>query len=140
MKAYATIGFNHYQSICAACHGPGGEGLDHLAPSLVESEIVKGPPEKFVLLVLNGYKTERSESSGDAVFNAAMPGIGVNETMSDAEIAGLINFVRNAFATAPQTVTSAMVKKGRNQKPREGILNQESLNHLYLKMKDKHLQ
>jgi mono/diheme cytochrome c family protein len=140
MKEYATIGFNHYQSICATCHGPGGEGLDHLAPSLVESEIVKGPPEKFTLLVLHGYKTERSDSNGDAVFNAAMPGIGVNETMSDSEIAGLLNFVRNAFATAPQTVTPAMIKNGRNQQPGEGILNQESLNHSYLKMKGKYLQ
>lgn len=134
MKEFATIGFNHYQTTCAPCHGPGGEGLDHLAPSLVESEIVKGPPEKFALLVLHGYKTERSGLNNYGMFNASMPGIGVNETLSDAEIAGLLNFVRNAFATAPQTVTTAMVKKRRNLKPKEGILDKESLNLLYLKM------
>jgi mono/diheme cytochrome c family protein len=47
-------GYNNYKSICAACHGDNGEGIDGLAPTLIGSPRVKGDWEITTKILLNG--------------------------------------------------------------------------------------
>ena len=43
-----------YQTLCAACHQPDGRGREHLAPSLIGSELALGSSGIPVRIVLNG--------------------------------------------------------------------------------------
>lgn len=47
-------GYNNYKSICAACHGDNGEGIENLAPSLIGSPRVTGDWEITTKILLNG--------------------------------------------------------------------------------------
>ncbi len=47
-------GYKNYTSICAACHGPEGNGIDGLAPTLVGSPRVTGNPEVAIKILLDG--------------------------------------------------------------------------------------
>lgn len=47
-------GYNNYKSICAACHGDNGEGIEGLAPTLIGSPRVKGDWKIATKILLNG--------------------------------------------------------------------------------------
>ncbi len=47
-------GYKNFNSICAACHGKDGEGIEGLAPSLVGSPRVIGSQEIITKILLNG--------------------------------------------------------------------------------------
>jgi cytochrome c oxidase subunit 2 len=81
-----------YEKNCAACHQPEGQGIPPAFPALAGSKIVTGPllspegrliPDSHVDRVLNG-------KAGTAMqaFKA---------TLSDADLAAIITYERNAF-------------------------------------------
>ncbi len=47
-------GYKNYNSICAACHGKNGEGIDGLAPTLISSPRLKGDRVVATKILLNG--------------------------------------------------------------------------------------
>ncbi|WP_243739343.1 DUF7133 domain-containing protein [Flavicella sediminum] len=47
-------GYENFKTICAACHGINGKGIEGMAPSLVGSERVKGNWEITAKIVMNG--------------------------------------------------------------------------------------
>ncbi|MFN5804189.1 MAG: c-type cytochrome [Opitutia bacterium] len=49
----AEDGAQVYNTLCVACHGPDGKGLNGLPP-LVGSEWPKGPAERSIKISLNG--------------------------------------------------------------------------------------
>ena len=49
----AEDGAQIYNSLCGACHGPDGKGLNGLPP-LVGSDWPKGAPARSIKIVLNG--------------------------------------------------------------------------------------
>lgn len=72
-----------YNAQCAACHQANGEGVPGAFPSLTESEIVFGPKEDHIDIVVHG-----KEGTVMAAFG---------EQLSNAEIAAVVTYERNAW-------------------------------------------
>ena len=71
-----------YASICAACHGPNGEGVGPF-PKMAGSKIATGPLAGHLNIVMKGKP------------GTAMQAFGLQ--MNDADIAAVVTFQRNAF-------------------------------------------
>jgi len=98
--AYAT---------CSACHGMDGKGLKVgpmlMAPSLAESEIVNGDPNRMALVILKGIKKEDANYMGVMTPLAAM--------LDDEKLAGVMTYVRASFGNKSAKVSVAEAKKAR---------------------------
>jgi glucose/arabinose dehydrogenase/mono/diheme cytochrome c family protein len=110
LKAYRS-GSTLYNSLCFSCHGtdgrgapmPGAEGRT-LAPSLANSPRVLGDERAAIAILLHGL-----QGKVDGVDYGA-PMVPMN-SYSDAELAGVLTYVRNSFgnrapAVEPQTVAA----------------------------------
>ncbi len=87
-----------YRSTCAGCHGPDGEGIEHMAPPLISSEYVMGSNERLGMIILNGLEGPVHVHGKLYTFNGAMPRF--RDIYSDAEIAGIMDYLHNSFAPA----------------------------------------
>jgi mono/diheme cytochrome c family protein len=101
----AEDGLQVYNSLCVACHGPDGKGLNGLPP-LVGSDWPKGPAARSIKIVLNGM-TGPVEVAGKA-YNIDMPPQGA--VLSDEKIAAALTYVRKTFANGAGAVTADEVK------------------------------
>ena len=125
-----TEGFKLYNTYCVSCHGHDGKGNPSLAPPLYPSEYVSGPPERMVLIALQGLKGPLMVNGKKYDMNLVMPGIKDNPDLTDEKIADLMIFIRNAFTEGlPGMVTPAMVKDARaSLKGHQEMFTAESLN------------
>ncbi|MET6996638.1 DUF7133 domain-containing protein [Chitinophaga defluvii] len=107
-----------FKTVCQTCHGADGDGIQSLAPPLNQSNWVNGDKNKLAAIVLygltgpvmvNGKVYKSPEINGD------MPGIGNNDEFSDADIAQVISFIRNAWSNKASKVTEADIVKVRQQ-------------------------
>jgi mono/diheme cytochrome c family protein len=105
----ATSGPQIYSSTCAACHQATGAGLPERYPPLAGSEIATGDPERVIRIVLGGL-TGEVEVQGET-FNGAMPGWG--PTLTDAQIAAVLTYVRGTWGNAAPAITTAKVAQVR---------------------------
>ncbi|MDH3871377.1 MAG: c-type cytochrome, partial [Gammaproteobacteria bacterium] len=90
-----------YNTNCAACHQPNGEGIPAAGfPALKGGPITTGPVEGHIDIVVNGSKT-----------NPAMAAFG--QQLSDVDLAAVITFERNGFGNdtgdvvQPSDITAA---------------------------------
>lgn len=99
-----TKGEQVYAKICAACHQPNGQGLPPTFPALKGSKIATGPIADHVNIVVNG-KT-----------GTAMQAF--KTQLSDAEIAAVVTYERNAFDnntnTMVQPIAIKMLRDGKS--------------------------
>ncbi|MCI0704215.1 MAG: cytochrome c [Planctomycetia bacterium] len=112
-----AIGAQKYQSICAACHLPTGEGKPaENIPPLDGSEWVVGEqaaPERLAHILLYGLKGPVTVK-GKTFSGATMPAQG--GLLKDYEIAGVLTYVRNSWSNkgdpdnAKPAITAAVVK------------------------------
>ena len=99
IQALIAKGEAVYNSNCASCHMMDGQGLDKTFPAIKGSEVVTGPIENHLNLVVNG-------KPGTAM--AAFGG-----QLDDVELAAVITYQRNAFGNEagdlvqPSTVSAA---------------------------------
>jgi mono/diheme cytochrome c family protein len=91
-------------AICAACHQPNGRGLAAVAPPLVGSPRVIGPPDALIRIVLNG----RDE---DPAYASMPPLAG----LPDEQLAGILTYIRQSWGHQASPITPAML---RAQRPR----------------------
>ena len=120
-----------FKTICQTCHGADGEGIQSLAPPLNQSEIVTGKKERLIAIVLygltgpvqvNGKVYKSPEINGD------MPGIASNDEFSDADIAQLMSFLRNAWSNKAEKVSESDVQAVRKKyKGRQKSFTMEEL-------------
>jgi cytochrome c oxidase cbb3-type subunit 2 len=90
-----------YQSNCAVCHQPSGEGLPGAFPSLKGSSIVTNEnPETLIRIIIEGYDA-RPEF-------ATMPALGGQ--LTDDEIAAIVNFERSHWGNSAPAVETEVVK------------------------------
>lgn len=91
-KELMAKGKEVYNTVCAACHQPEGQGLPPAFPALAGSKIVNGP-----LLAADGKIIP--DSHVDRVMNgkANTPMQAFKNTLSDVEIAAVITYERNSF-------------------------------------------
>lgn len=86
-----------YNTQCATCHLPTGEGMPPAFPSLAGSELVNGSPDAQIDLVLNGKPGTAMQAFGNV--------------LSETDIAAAITYTRNSFGnTAGDVVQPATVK------------------------------
>lgn len=98
-------GRTQFESYCAACHLSGGPGMIGEAPPLEGSPWVGGPEQRLIKIVLSGLHGP-VEIRGKT-YDQEMPAFG--QTLTDAEIASLLSFVRQRFGGASAPVLPAAV-------------------------------
>jgi len=112
-----AIGAQKFQSICAACHLPTGEGKPtENIPPLDGSEWVVGDqasPERLAHILLYGLRGPITVK-GKPFSGATMPAQG--SLLKDYEIAGVLTYVRNSWSNkgdpdnAKPAITAAVVR------------------------------
>ncbi|HEY9117197.1 MAG TPA: cytochrome c, partial [Roseivirga sp.] len=125
-----TRGLQLYRNTCAACHGGAGRGIEGLAPPLDGSEYIKGSVKRLGLVLLHGLKGPVTVKGQEYNFNAQMPGIAQNPTISDQDIADLIVYLQNAFGEWGQRPNPDLIKDLRNTKPQNGAFTEAELNKI----------
>ncbi len=120
-----TVGRDLFNIHCAACHGIGGEGIQNLAPSLLNADLVEMNSEVVTSIILHGLQGEITIEGKPVKFNAAMPGLKDNEELADEKIAAITAYVKNAFSLSPQGIEFEKVKELRSEIPKEGELFSE---------------
>lgn len=91
-------GKTEYNTYCAACHQPGGEGMPPAFPALKGSPIVRGPFEAHLQRVLHGVPGTAMQSFAH---------------LSDAQIAAILSYERAIFNEMDEIIQPAMVKAAR---------------------------
>ena len=121
-----------YRSTCAGCHGPDGEGIEHMAPPLLRSEYVMGSNARLGMIILNGLEGPVHINGKLYTFNGAMPKF--RDIYSDVEIAGIMDYLHNSFAPADPKlsygrppVSPEEIKALRNKKPGVTLTEQSLL-------------
>jgi mono/diheme cytochrome c family protein len=93
---------------CVACHQSTGLGIPGVFPPLAGSEWVLGSDKILVLIPLHGI-TGAVQVKG-ATYVGAMP---VFSTLSDAEIAAVLTYVRSQWGNSAPPVSAATVSAAR---------------------------
>ncbi|HEX7570558.1 MAG TPA: c-type cytochrome, partial [Verrucomicrobiae bacterium] len=100
-----TPGGKIYAQACAACHMPNGSGVPNMQPALVGNKVVAGDTTQLINFLLRGpaavLPADREK------FSNVMPPFGA--VISDADIAGVINYLRKNFAPGAPEVTADQV-------------------------------
>ncbi|WP_421863496.1 cytochrome c oxidase subunit II [Motiliproteus sp.] len=79
-----------YQSQCAACHQPGGEGVPGAFPALKGSSLIADDPEAHVDIVLNGRSGTAMQAFG--------------QQLDAVDLAAVITYERNAWGNRGEAV------------------------------------
>jgi mono/diheme cytochrome c family protein/glucose/arabinose dehydrogenase len=95
-----------YSTLCAACHQPGGTGMEGLAPPLLDSDWVLGPAERPIKIVLHG--VGGPINVGGRTWTLEMPPL---PTLSDTDIAGVLTYLRREWEHNASPVDPAEVAK-----------------------------
>jgi mono/diheme cytochrome c family protein len=114
-----------FATVCAQCHQPSGLGQDGVAPPLVDSEWVLGPPQRLARIALNG--VHGPIKIGKKTVDMEMPGL---FTMTDEQLAGVLTYVRREWGhegspVHPDLVAGARkdsASRGQNQWTAEELL------------------
>jgi len=106
--AAAVDGKLLYGAKCAACHQATGLGLAGVFPPLAGAEWVLGSEKILISLLLHGIKGEIIVKGNK--YNGAMPAF---QSLSDAEIAAVLSYIRNDWGNAAAIVTATSVKAQR---------------------------
>lgn len=121
-----------YAKHCATCHGPDGNGNNGLAPPLLKSEYVSKDESKLASILLYGLQGPITVNDKKYDFANAMPGIGMNKNVSDEDIKDIGNYIRNAFTTSPQSLTSKLIDSLRNlPRPLDKMYTENELKETY---------
>jgi len=94
-----------YLISCGACHQPHGMGQEGLAPPLVDSDWVLGPPQRLVRIVLHGLHGPINVKG--KTFQLDMPALAV---FDDDQIAAVLTYVRREWGHTAGPVEPGSVK------------------------------
>ena len=108
-QAGGSDGEQVYGSICVTCHQADGNGLQGAFPPVAGSAVAVGDADLSIKIVLSGLTGEMTR--GDATYNGMMTPWG--GTLSDADIAAVLTYVRSNFGNSADAVTEAQVAEVR---------------------------
>lgn len=97
-----------YDAFCFSCHQENGRGQPGVAPSLVGTEWVLGPPERLIRIMLHGLRGPL-EVDG-MTFNGDMPR---SPAGGDEQIAQILTFIRRSWGNAADPVPPELVRQVR---------------------------
>jgi mono/diheme cytochrome c family protein/glucose/arabinose dehydrogenase len=109
-KAQWERGRKQFTVSCAVCHSLSGLGEEGKGPPFVDSEWVLGSEERLVRIVANGLHGP-VKVLGKVYNNAEMPAI---LTMSNAEIADALTYIRREWGNTAAPVEPSSVKRIRD--------------------------
>lgn len=115
-----TLGQKLFSSICAACHGIDGNGIDGLGPPLKNSEYVKGANEKLALVILHGLSGPIHVNGKLYDTNIVMPGLVNNPDFTNKDLQDIMSYLNNAFSKKTETISIEKIKLLRDKKPAKG--------------------
>ncbi|MDP2414221.1 c-type cytochrome [Daejeonella sp.] len=101
-----------YRSICQACHGADGNGVNGLAPPLNNSDWVTGDKKRLAAVVLyglNGPITVSKKLFKVPEVSGEMPGIASNANFSDEDVAQVLSYIRGSWANSADKVSKEEV-------------------------------
>ncbi len=101
--ALLAVGKSVYAQNCLTCHQADGLGVDGLNPPLVKNDYVLGGKPRLVKVLLNGL--QGVDINGEQYHNV-MPA----QELTDAQMAAVLTYVRNAFGNKASSVSVAEVK------------------------------
>jgi cytochrome c oxidase cbb3-type subunit 2 len=94
-----------FTATCAACHQATGEGLPGAFPPLKGNSTVNdADPTRHIQVILNGLQ---GANVGGIVYPSPMPPFGT--TLSDADVASIINYERSSWGNHGAPVTGEQV-------------------------------
>ena len=93
-----------YTNNCLTCHMADGLGVDGLNPPLVKTDYVLGDKARLTKVLLNGLQ---GVDVGGEQYHNVMP---AQESLTDAQIAAVLTYVRNSFGNKASAVTVGEVK------------------------------
>jgi glucose/arabinose dehydrogenase/mono/diheme cytochrome c family protein len=105
-KARFEAGKTQYTVICGACHQLNGQGLEGLAPPLVDSDWVIGTPERLTRIVLNGIRGKINVKG--KTWELEMPPLNI---LGDEDIASLLTYIRRDWGHTASPIAPDFVKK-----------------------------
>jgi mono/diheme cytochrome c family protein len=92
-----------FSTNCSTCHSSGGKG--GIAPPLAGNALVIGDPQKVIHIVKDGL-TGAVQVNGKN-YNGTMPAW--KGILSNADLAGVITYIRSSWGNKASAVTSAQV-------------------------------
>lgn len=95
-----------YSTLCAACHQPGGTGMEGLAPPLLDSDWLLGPAERPIKIVLHGVGGPLSVSG--RTWTLEMPPL---PGLTDEDIASVLTYLRREWEHNSSAVDPGEVAK-----------------------------
>jgi len=99
-----------YDDTCSACHQASGQGVPGVFPPLAGDPVVTAKdPTQHILAVLHGLQGKKI---GGVTYSAPMPAFG--GSLSNAEVAAIINHERTSWGNQAPQVTATQVKTLRN--------------------------
>ena len=101
----ASAGEKVFTTNCASCHGAAGAGVPGAFPPLAKNPFVTGDPKKVIGVLLNGLHGKISINGQD--YNGQMPAW--KGTLSNADIANVITYIRTSWGNSASAVTEAQV-------------------------------
>ena len=93
-----------YAQNCLTCHMADGLGVDGMNPPLAKTDYVLGDKTRLTNVLLNGLQ---GVDIGGEQYHGVMP---AQATLSDAQIAAVLTYVRNSFGNKASAVSAAEVK------------------------------
>jgi len=102
----AAAGQKVFAANCAGCHGANAMGVPGLFPSLVANPYVSGDAKRVIHTVKYGL-TGKIVVQGKT-YNGNMPAW--EGTLSDADIANVVSYIRTALKNKGSAVTLAQVR------------------------------
>lgn len=108
--AMMALGKAKYETTCAGCHQSTGAGSPGVAPPLAGSEwVTTAGVGRAVRIVFNGVKGPIEVAGKQYNMNPMLPGLGY--TMTHAELAALLSYVRNSWGNKAPFVTEEQVTR-----------------------------
>jgi mono/diheme cytochrome c family protein len=94
---------------CMSCHQPNGEGLSGVYPPLTGSDHLTKDQEKSISVILKGQNEEITVKG--TKYSVPMPPM---NSLTDQQIADVLNYVGHSWGNQFNAVTPAMVKLKRD--------------------------
>ncbi len=102
--ALLASGKSVYAQNCLTCHMADGLGVDGMNPPLAKTDYVLGDKTRLTKVLLNGLQ---GVEIGGEQYHGVMP---AQATLTDAQIAAVLTYVRNSFGNKASAVTVGEVK------------------------------
>jgi mono/diheme cytochrome c family protein len=106
-----ATGQNEYVKYCLTCHQPDGNGVRSQFPPLAGNELVTGPADTLIRIVLSGLEgpiTVKGLQYGTQIMPA-------QNYLTDQQIAEVLSYIRNAWGNKADAVASEEVRRIRGE-------------------------